>query len=642
MTRVGDIPLVTKYGKNTSVLEVLDELRQAWSKAEPARARARAMERWVYNRFNGKSVALESMVSLPLNVPPVSKNKLRSILLTWAARTTKQRDTAIAYANEATEADIAKAEVANAILDYQRQQQDRDALMMRAMITAGMHGMIGMYNPYDPDAGPHKEREVVLDPLGFPMRDAGGALLYRDVPGRGNPTLEALSIFDFVTSGEKESQTGKWALIRRWLDPDEAECLLKERSKELGVADFNVNIEQVQTRQSSGPTREAVEAWEIWWRPGKKSRFVEGLFATVISGVVVEASTFPYEHGEIPLVMIRVMDVEDDFYGATWMEDAVPQQMGLNHSLSVLAHRAEIAGQVRIMMKNSVAKAWGESMDGVIECATSDDVENGAKAFETPDIPVDMYQMADRYEQGIDDTAGVAAVSSSGDVAAATKNARLVAYATQVDELKNEHTIRNLQEGELAIDSQQLKLFQQFVPLQRLIRVVGEDNAVAANYFSGAEIRGVDVQLYSAPGSERTRAAKAQAAEEGTAAGFIDPKAGAEMRNTGLGGTVDQGEMRQRVHLLIQQAMSGQPAQADMSIDPNVAIKELRLAVERFGHDQRIATPLRSLLLQYMDMASQSAMPASPPAGPQPPQGKPGVLPMNKPPINQLPMGAPQ
>ncbi len=637
--RPGDIELETSSGKKTSVLEVLDEMRREWPKGDDARNRAKATERWVYNRFNGKSIALESTLSLPMNVPPVSKNKLRSLLLTWASRTTKRRDTALAYGNEATEGDQAKAEVANAILDYQRQIQDRDALMMRAMIIAGMHGTVGLYNTYDPESGPHKEREVVLDQMGLPMRDAGGSLLYKDVEGRGNPNLEVLSIFDFITSGEQASQDGKWCLIRRWIDPDEAETMLRMKSEEMGVGTFVPNVQPVQNRQGTGPTKEAVEAWEMWWRPNKLGRFPEGFFAAVVSDVVITATTFPYEHGELPLVTVRVMDLEDDYYGATWMEDAVPQQMGLNHTLSVLAHRAEVAGQVRVFMTHSVANKWGESNDGVVECDSQAEVDGGAKAFETPDIPKDMYQMADKYEQGIDDTAGISAVSSSGDVAAETKNARLVAYATQVDEQKNEHTLRNLQEAELVVDSQQLKLFQQFVPLQRLIRVVGEDNAVSANYFSGAEIRGVDVQLFAAPGSERTRAARAKAAEEGTAAGFIDPKSGAEMRNTGLTGTLDQGEQRQRIHTLMQQALAGQPVAADMTINPDVAVKELRLAVERFGHDQRQATPLRALLQQYMDLAAQGAqqqMPGAPPGG-----GKPEMTASGKPPVNQLP-GAPQ
>lgn len=607
-----DVELMTTSGKPTTVLTLLAECRRRWESGAAARERALQMEAYTYNRMSGRSLALESSVSLPMNVPPVSKNKLRSLLLTWAARTTKRRDTALAYANEATDSDLARAEVANAYLDYLRQLQDRDAVMMRAAITAGLHGMIGLYNPWDPDHGPHKEREVVMDRYGLqPLRDEAGRYVYKEVAGRGAPTLEPLTIFDFVTSGEKDVQKGKWLLVRRWLDPDEAESLLRSKAEQLSteqgygtVHELCVTPQTVKPRQGNGPARELVEAWEMWWRPNEMGRLAEGLFAAIVGDYVVNATPFPYEHGELPLVAFRVMDVEDDFYGATWMEDAIPQQMGLNHSLRVLAHRAEIAGQLRMMMKANIAQKWGASDDGVISCDSVDDVMNGAKAVEVPDIPVDMYQLCDRYEQGIDDTAGISGVSSSGDTAAATKNARLVAYATQVDEQKNEHTLRNLQEAELAVDKQDLELCKQFVPLQRLIRIVGEDNAVSANYFSAAEIGSVDVRLEPAPGAERTRAAGRKSAEEAMLAGSLPVDRGAEMSTTGLGGTVDDGYQRQRLQALVQQAQGGQPVQADMTINPDLAVRELRMAVDNAA-DPRAAMSLRSLLLEYMDLAAQ-------------------------------------
>lgn len=640
-----DVALTTTAGKQTSVLDLLDEMRGCWPKGDDARARARMMEQLVYNRVGGKSLALEGNVSLPMNVPPVSKNKLRSSLLTWASRTTKRRDTALAWANESTPGDLARAEVANAVLDYQRQLQDRDALMMRAMILAGMHGMVGLYNTWDPDHGPHKEREVVLDRFGLPAVDPEtGETIYNEVEGRGAPNLEILTIFDFITSGEKETQDGKWLLVRRWLDVDEAASLLRAKTEELRanaapgepIADLEPSTEKVQSRSGSGPSREAVESYEMWWRPNAHGRLAEGLFAAVVSGYVVAAQPFPYEHGELPLLVIRTMDVEDDFYGASWLEDAIPQQLGLNHSLRVLAHRAEVAGQVRMLMKKSVAQAWGDSPDGVVELDSDNDVQNGVRPAEVPGIPKDMYEMVDRYERGIDDTAGVSAVASSGDVAAETKNARLVAYATQVDEQKNEHTLRNLQEAEVAVDAQELELYKQYVTRQRLVRIIGEDRAISAGYFAGAEVRGVDIRLEPAPGSERTRAARGKDAEESAAAGYLDPGRAAEMRQTGLQGTVDEGEQRMRTHALIQQALMGRPVQADMTIDPDVAVRELRMAIERAAPEgARVVMPLRALLQEYMELASQGAQQAMP----QQPQGKAGVTGQDQQ-QNQLPGGA--
>lgn len=635
----GDVELETADGKITSILAVLEEMKARWPSGDDARSRAKSYERWVWNRFSGAGgFGFESHITAISGAPMVNKNKLRSLVLTYAARITKRRDTALAYGNEASVDDIAVAQAANAILDYLRQLQDRDTLMMQAVIKATIAGTVGIYTPFDPDMGPFMERVVKTDQWGFPQRDQAGNILYEQAEGKGNPTVEILSIHDYVTSGEQLSHKGKWALIRRWMDPDEAASILRDKAAETGERVVEPSITLCEGRH--GSRREAVEGYEMWWRPNKRGRFPDGFFATVVSGVAISAVPFPYDHREIPLVTLRTMDPpDDDYYGSTWLEDAVPQQMGLNHHLQVLAHRSEVAGQVRIIAKPMIAQAWGDANDGIIEATSADDVNNGAKVIETPDIPSDMYTMSDKYEQGIDDVSGIGSVSSSGDTAAQTKNAKLVAYATQIDELKNEHPLRNLEQAELAIDAQHLKLFQQYVPQQRLIRVIGEDRSVSAAYFSGAEIRGVDVQLYAAPGSQRTKMAKAQAAEEGTAAGFIDPATGAELRETGLDGTVAEGEQRQKAHALIQRALAGEQVQADITITPEVAVAEIEMALGSPGLDPNAVMPLQALLQQYTELAAQGAqqeMPTDPAAqqGGKPPKAIP-----QQSQVDQLPTG---
>lgn len=626
--RNGDRQLVQANGKPTTVLTILDEMRGRWNKAETARRRARLIERYTYNRIDNRILALEGSVSVPFNIPPVSKNKLKNLALTWSSRLTRNRNTSIAFAHDASDDDLASAEAANAILENLRQLQNRDTLLSRAGVVAAMHGTVAFYNPYDPDHGPHRERTPKLHPtFQTPMVNELGEALYEESEGTGAPHVEMLTIFDFITSGEREANKGKWLLVRRWLDEDEAEGILRA-SIEAAVAkgeeppyDTKVSTEPIMNHQQTGPTRDLVECWEMWWRPNKLGRFKDGLFAAVVSGKVTNAIPFPYDHGELPIAVWRVMDVEEDFYGATWMEDALPQQLGLNHSLRVLAHRAEIAGQARLLGMPGVLSKWGESPDGFVECSTTDEIEGGVRLFEGADIPKDMYEMVDRYEQGIDDTAGVSGVASSGDTAAQTKNARLVAYATQVDEQKNEQSQRNLEEAELIIDSQDLKLVQQYWSRQRLIRVIGEDNAPAAAYFSGADIMGVDVILEPAPGSERSRAAQGKDTEEAAAAGYIDPTRAGEMRTTGLPSTIDDGESRERLQGLVQQALAGVPTQADLLIPSQIAIPELRRLLGTLApHGARATMPIRALLQEYESQKQQDQHPM-----PDQMPGKPGT-----------------
>lgn len=608
----GDIALTTTAGKQTSVLTLLDELKGRWNRGDEARSRARVIQRFVFNRLQYQSFGFETQVSIPVNVPPVSKNKLRNLGLTWASRLTKGRNSSEFRPNDSTQKDIDDAFVANSIVEYQRQVQNRDALLARAMFTAATDGTMALYNPWDPDLGPHKERVVKLNQWGQPQIDEAGQYVYEMRDGKGAARVEALSIFDFVTSGEAQAHLGAWLLVRRYMDKDIAESIVRLAIEERTAAgepapfDDHVSVVEVQNQMQVGPTREAVECYEMWWRPNRLGRLADGLFASVISGKVTKATTFPYEHGELPIAVVRVQDVPDEFYGTTWMEDALPQQIGLNHSLRALAHCAEVAMQRRMLIKSGLAEKWGDSPDGFIEVDSYDEIERGAKLVDGGGIPKDMYELCDRYEQGIDDTAGVSGVASSGDEAAGTKNARLVAYASQIDEQKNEQSQRNLEEAEEIIDRQQMRLWQQFVDAQRLITVIGEDNAISASWFSGAEIP-TDLKMYPAPGGEQSGAAKAKDAEERMATGQLDPARGGELARTGLDSTIDEGEQRRRLQEIVQQAMQGQPVQADLTISPEIAVPELRSLLTKLApNGARVTMPVRALLHEYEQSRQQA------------------------------------
>lgn len=640
MAERGDVELETASGKPTSVLKILTEMKKRWDEVEPAREKARRHELAVYGRHTAGGPVLEDSIMGrgSLAAPIVTKNKLKNILLTWAARQSKDRTSAYAYPNDAEDTDLAVSEVSNAILDLQRQYQDRDAMMSRAALLCGMHGTMGFYTTWDYDMGPRNERVPLMDPATnglLPLRDPmTGEVIYKTQEGKGDPGVELLTIFDFVTDGAPNvKKDGRWLLVRRLLDPDDAQAALREAiasaEAEGREVDFDdtVSAQRYQNHLRTGAGREAVEAWEMWWRPNKMARFGErGLFAVVISGKVVTSQPFPFAHGRLPLAVWRCMDQNDEFYGLTWVEDALPSQLALNHALMVLAYRAEIAGQVRALMSAGLKSKWGTSADGQIECDQQEQ-EQGVDFPQVPPIPTDMYEMCDRYEQAIADVAGVSDVAASGDAAAETKNARLVAYATQVDEQKGEHTARNRDEAELEVDQQVLELWQQFVSVDRLVRVIGADNSVSAAYFKGAELRGVDVRLEAQPGAERSGAAKAKDADDRVLAGQMDPVRGGELARTGLPGTVDEARARSQMQALIQQAMGGAPVQADLTIPSEVAVPFLKQAIGAFAaYGPKFTMPIRALLQEYMEQGAsmgpqgQPGAQAAPTGGPPQPQ----------------------
>jgi hypothetical protein len=617
-----DVKLQVGVGKPTTVLKLLEEMRPQLERGRHAQAIAERNERylngkqWVGLGANDEIVPMRLMPWEPV----VTKNVLRPLWHTWAARILKQGSTSKAYPHDATPGDIAKAYVANTLLDYQRQLQDREALNMMCALLAQAHGSMAVLVTWDNQKGKHKAKRPPVDDEG---NEIPGEEEFNDV---GDVRLEPLTIFDHCTDGAEQIEDAKWLLVRRWLDPADAEARLREAGHAPAVS-----VMQRPTSNKDQRGQEVVEAWEMYHK--KSSRFPGGLYACVIGDCVVESTeVYPYEHGELPIAVWKIQDKRDSPYGETHVNDAVPQQQRLNEVLAALARWTDIVRQMRMIAKSNVADQWDTEPDGIIKY-DGDNLDKLAVFVQPPAIPKDLYELADRYETGVADCFGVSETVATGGSPDQTKSARQLAYMSELDGQKLAIAKRNLDKFTLRIDRQTLRLWQQFVQFPRLVRIIGPDRQADAEFFKGADIMGVDVWLEASSGTERTRAASGVDAEQAAAAGYLGLEQAGERRETGLLDTMDESNVRQEVTQMAEQAMQGAAQQANPAHNPKVAIAVLRGYVERaMGTEGEQA--LRALLQQYQEFADQMA--AEQVQGGQ--QGAPGVT--GKPSQSGAPMGA--
>jgi hypothetical protein len=592
------------------VLKVLEEMRPQLERGRHAMAVGERNERYL----NGKqwlglsgNDEIVSMARMPWE-PIVTKNVLRPLWHTWAARILKQGASSKCYPANATPGDIAKAFVANTLLDYQRQLQDRDSLNMLCALLAQAHGSIGVLVTWDRYKGKSKAKKPAQDEFGNDLPDLV------DFEDEGDVRLEPLTIFDFSSDGSEQIEDSQWLLVRRWLSPHDAEARLVE-------AGFPPQVSVTQRQNTSSKDtqgQDVVEGWEMYHR--KCPRFPGGWYACVIGQNVVEhTEVYPYEHGELPIAVWKIQDKRDSPYGETHVNDAVPQQQKLNEVLAALARWTDIVRQMRMVARSAVADQWDTEMDGIIKIDGDGDLTKYAAFVQPPAIPRDLYELADRYEKGVADTFGVSETVATGGDPTQTKSARQLAYISELDGQKLGVAKKNLDKFTLRIDRQTLKLWQQFVQFPRLVRIIGPERTADAEFFEGADIAGVDVWLEPVGSSERARAAIGLDAEQAAAAGYLAPDQAAERRDTGLLDTIDDATVRQEVGAMAEAAMQGQPQQANPAHNPQVAITVLRGALERsIGTEGE--QPVRALLQQYQDMRDQLAQES---AGGQ--QAKPGT-----------------
>lgn len=607
-----DVEAVDNFGQPVSILELYEELKETEADvAEDPRAIATLLERMVYakgQRTAGGLLAPGNSEQFFTTYKPhnfVSKNKLRSSVLSWSARIAKRNTTAIAYPSGPEESDLAIANCANAFLDHHRQLQSRERLLQRACLFASMHGSVAFYVQYDPDFGSSFEKVAVTNEFGAPVIDEMGQIVTEVVPAKGNPRVELLTIFDYFTDGAKCLEDAEYVVIRRQFPKAKAKTILLS----VGIEDEPEEISG--HSRMTGTKTKYVEALEIYFKPAADGRFANGLMVQIVDGHVTRAMDYPFTHGELPIVSFNVMDIPDEYYGSTWLEDAIPLQVGLNHTLQAISHRFELSRQVKLILSSGLRNKWN-NVDGIdevgeiIEAGNNDDVERGHKFVDFPSIPADIYQMAQIYEQSIDDVSGIADIASQGDAAAKTRNAKLVQFATEIDEQKSALTISNLDDCMVKVDRLVLELYRQYVTTERLVTMVGPDNSIGAEFFRASELAGVDVRLEPGPASSRTGAAMAADAEAKMQQGLVDPATGMELMDTGLSSTKGQAIAYNKMYAAVMQSITtGEVAQPDPMIMPNDAIKALRLLAksEVVSQNPQAKTMVLALMQQYTDMS---------------------------------------
>jgi hypothetical protein len=216
-----------------------------------------------------------------------------------------------------------------------------------------------------------------------------------------------------------------------------------------------------------------------------------------------------------------------------------------------------------------------------------------------------------------------------GSDASATKNARHLAYISELDAQKFSATLAMRDHALLRMYRQLLHLCRQFVEVPRMIRVTGAAGVPEVLRFVGADLL-TDVYLEPAPGADQTKAAEAAAAEQDAVAGFTPVARAAELRKTGQAETALEVLTRTAVGKQAEQALQGAGVQADPSLVASTAVEVLLGIIEanEAMGPERLALVVE-LLNAYRQLAEQQAQPvgeSAPESTAPPEQQNPGVL----------------
>jgi len=561
-----------------TILGLLEQMKKANRPFEAEHYRvAKNNERFIHGkqivgRKEDDPFVVDEGLAWPQWLPPITRNIMRNLSLTKRSQMIKDTPSTKAWPGEAGPSDPMAAEVADAVLAYYKHKFNWPNMLAQASAACEAHGCVGFRQVWDPQAGP---RSVDGEPLGDVIR-------------------EVVTCFDFGMSASTVEDS-EWLFFRRWYTRERARAMLLDA----GITEQP----DVSERDSAwaNEREECVEAFEIWYLP-TSHRVPKGLHAIVIGGHVTMQEDFPYDHGELCFGVWYCDEKSGWPYGDTHVTDACPVQANINRleaaKTSVLARTAQ-------WMKLLVPKAIFDAINGgqqIIPYEPSLDV-SGIKIITVDNAPTkELDSQIGKEEQKLMDVYGINEAVLGSD-ASATKNARHLAYVSELDQQKNAITRRSLNACNVRMDQQLLRLIQQYVDDTRMARIVGPNGLQKIVAFRGADVAGIDVILEAAPGSDQTRAAKAKEAEELAAAQLLDPMAAAERRATGLGETLAENDAASVVLEQVQEAIAGGMPEPDSRVPLPVAERVILLAIDQLDGDP---TAMLELLDAYREIAAQA------------------------------------
>ncbi len=598
-----DLPIEGAVGpdEGLTVLSLLEQLKKDRDKQKRLIDEARMRERIVlgeqWRLFAPDVETTFSIDNNPLD-GSISENLLYPNVLTYGARINQGRLSEKAFPVHSTKSDVSSAQGADAVLEYERRQCDEDDLLADAAFLAQCHGDVFFYPVWDESRGPFQVRRQKVDEIG-PMFDPTGEPVMEEVWEYGGVSEEVVPATDYWTDLVDEYDRASYVVVQRTIDLSTA----MRRLTAAGFADVKPNSDSVERNPMDLDVR-GVETFEIWSRPG--ARFEPGLFALVIGTYVCKSIAYPYEHGELPGGVWKIQKVRGSPRGKTHVADAVHQQKLVNVSLRAILRRADVAGDVSTLGPSQQIDAMKISGRRLIP--TDLPQEKDLRFVSGDDIPRGLFEVYERARRALQDVFGQNEATATGGDPSQTQSGEQLKIASALDSQKLMTARRGLEKARLRVAKQKISLDRQYWENARMIRVIGPDGVVDAQYLSGADLQGADIALEIVSGSMYTHVANERYAEEGAQAGFTSVDAASEQRHTGLRGTVGESEMDDRIDGQAMKALRGQITPPLPNVDPRMAISKLQEILHSPLADNGNAQAISRLIAMYQQALQQQAM----------------------------------
>ena len=620
-------------GKPETVLQVLAEMQEERGRQQRLIDEAEVRERIVLGeQWRARDSMDEG--SLPsatyFDDTLIIENLLYPLVLTWGAVIDQGRIDPRAFPFQPTDQDIQAAKAVNAILDYEKQRCSEAELISEAAEFAQMHGDVLFYPQWSEADGPHRVQRQRTDEAG-PMVDVGGNPVVEDAWEYGGIVEDVVAAPDYWTDGAYHYKDAQCLVVRRVIDKHVAKQRLrgaKQPAEMEGMPEVQ-RFPDADPQPKDYPTalennRRGVEAFELWIKPGPRAP--GGMFALIVDGKAVTAIPYPKHpetgkiayDGALPGAVWKIGHIRGSPRGKTHVADAIHQQRLVNTSLRAILSRAEFSRAAWIVGDTETLDQMPTSKTSRVNYVGDKGVRDIITIIEGTGVPPSLVQVYKDAREALRDVFGVSTATSTGGDPAETKSGVQMREAKAQDGQKIRPARGRLEQARKKVAKDKITLWQVHADDARLVRVLGPDATVSASWLRGADLEGADVALEIGSGLQSSRIGGQAYAEQSAAAGFLDPIAAGERRETGLGATVGDTQGMARVDSQAKQAARGKPQEPMPDVNPTLAVDRLRTTMGAMALDGEDISGVVALAQAYQALAaSMQQQAAAPQAAPK-------------------------
>lgn len=301
-------------------------------------------------------------------------------------------------------------------------------------------------------------------------------------------------------------------IIEAYLRPLEwAQQAYAEQLKDVKLSASTNNtaflMDEAFTRTGSTDKLDSVVVQEVWVKPGSTKQLPDGGYLVLVDDYLVDYYIgAPYAHGEYPYTKFEHM-YNDTFWADSPLVDLIPLQKEYNELRTDIAIAARRMGSPQLLAaKGSIDPSRMTNEPGSIIAYVPGLPE--PKPLPMTSIPQYVIDQQDRLLSDFEDVSGQHEISMGKAPTGITAGTAL-AYLGERDDAFLTPQYQGIEEGFERVAKQTLVLFQQYVDMDRKIKVIGLDGAMDTLLLSGADIaNGTDVRVERGSSIGQSQAAK--------------------------------------------------------------------------------------------------------------------------------------